>query len=453
MAQAFVSFWRVLVGALLYLVFRLIRARYLRVGQNFILAESIRANKDQCLTSSSCWWNLPEDLVTDQILSSWNANIGPMFDNIFSLRFFSLAFQPVNLDFGLDRKPDLVLGPCDGLFCLYWKHPRDFWTSWRSCIALWNPATRAFSILPMSKLDHPPHKTMVTCMVGFGFDLTTKSIKVVKFVGFDTDTSYVNCAEVYDVGSGSWRVVHVDDTAQAILDLDDPTHCRYNTNDGVFLWYAYQWRGSNEVSEVLVLSFDMSRELFHVTLMPDKYNPVNPRMRHPTTKLKECQLSLSRDSLAVHFSLFEVGHGTVEIWVMKKDFYHGVEGGESFSYSLSHELTVELPYTRPCLSMGVWNKNELLLWEVDALVLGEFFMWMILSKRFHGVPQFLCDIVTKQARDFWAEFPIQRELSFSKESLKVFFGYQTVFFGFLPFGRARCGCNVPYLRPQDFQCT
>lgn len=119
------------------------------------------------MTSSSCWWNLPEDLVIDQILSrlpvkslmrfksvckrwysfptnpsfiashlkhnttcnslaSWNANIGPMFENIFSLRFYSLAFQPVNLNFGLDRKPDLVLGPCDGLFCLYWKHPRDY---------------------------------------------------------------------------------------------------------------------------------------------------------------------------------------------------------------------------------------------------------------------------------------------------------------------------------------
>lgn len=236
----------------------------------------------------------------------------------------------------------------------------------------------------MSKLDHPPYKTMVSCMVGFGFDLTTKSIKVVKFVGFRKDTSNVNCAEVYDVGSGSWRVVHVDDTAQAILDLDDPTHCRYNTNDGVFHWYAYRWRGFNEVSELLVLSFDMSRELFHVILMPDKYNPVNRHTRRPTTKLKECQLSLSRDSLAVHFSLFVAGHGTVEIWVMKKDFYHGVEGGESFSYSLSHELTVELPYTRPCLSMGFWNKNELLLWEVDV--------------RSERTP-FLYDIVTKQARD------------------------------------------------------
>ncbi|KAG5563372.1 hypothetical protein RHGRI_005952 [Rhododendron griersonianum] len=303
-----------------------------------------------------------------------------------------LAFQPVNLNFGFQRKPDLVLGPCDGLFCLYWKPDlRDY--PQLPTIALWNPATRAFSILPTSELDHPPYKTVDTCLVGFGFDLATKSTKVVKFVSFDTATRYgriINCAEVYDLGSGSWRVLHVDDTALGVFDLDDPTHCMYDNNDGVFHWHAYRSRGRRVVSppnrlgmsvELLVLSFDMSRELFRVTLMPDKYNLL---MRpHHVEFHVECQLSLLRDSLAVNFSVRETvaGHGTVEIWVMKKDLYRGVMGGESFSYSLSHELTVELPCL--CLSMGFWNKNDLLLWEVDIR---------------SGKP-FLYDVVTKQARD------------------------------------------------------
>ncbi|KAF7149613.1 hypothetical protein RHSIM_Rhsim02G0239200 [Rhododendron simsii] len=363
----------VLVEALQYLVFRQFRASNLPVGQNFIPAESFRPNEDQC----------------------WNANIGPIFGlrgfNIFTSRSM-LAFQPVNLNFGFQRKPDLVLGPCDGLFCLYWKPDlRDY--PQLPTIALWNPATRAFSILPKSELDHPPYKTVDTCLVGFGFDLATKSTKVVKFVSFDTATRYgriINCAEVYDLGSGSWRVLHVDDTAQGVFDLDDPTHCMYDNNDGVFHWHAYRSRGRRVVSppnrlgmsvELLVLSFDMSRELFRVTLMPDKYNLL---MRpHHVEFHVECQLSLLRDSLAVNFSVRETvaGHGTVEIWVMKKDLYRGVMGGESFSYSLSHELTVELP--RLCLSMGFWNKNELLLWEVDMR---------------SGKP-FLYDVVIKQARD------------------------------------------------------
>ncbi|KAG5563368.1 hypothetical protein RHGRI_005949 [Rhododendron griersonianum] len=435
--------WGVLVEALQYLVFGQFRASNLPVGQNFIPAESFRPNEDQWLattttttTTSCCSHSLPEDLVIDLILSrlpvksllrfksvcktwyalptnpsfiashlkhsnncntlaSWNANIGPIFGlrgfNIFTSRSM-LAFQPVNLNFGFQRKPDLVLGPCDGLFCLYWKPDlRDY--PQLPTIALWNPATRAFSILPTSELDHPPYKTVDTCLVGFGFDLATKSTKVVKFVSFDTATRYgriINCAEVYDLGSGSWRVLHVDDTAQGVFDLDDPTHCMYDNNDGVFHWHAYRSRGRRVVSppnwlgmsvELLVLSFDMSRELFRVTLMPDKYNLLM-RPHHAEFHV-ECQLSLLRDSLAVNFSVRETvaGHGTVEIWVMKKDLYRGVMGGESFSYSLSHELTVELPCL--CLSMGFWNKNELLLWEVDMR---------------SGKP-FLYDVVTKQARD------------------------------------------------------
>ncbi|KAG5563375.1 hypothetical protein RHGRI_005954 [Rhododendron griersonianum] len=435
--------WGVLVEALQYLVFGQFRASNLPVGQNFIPAESFRPNEDQWLattttttTTSCCSHSLPEDLVIDLILSrlpvksllrfksvcktwyalptnpsfiashlkhsnncntlaSWNANIGPIFGlrgfNIFTLRSM-LAFQPVNLNFGFQRKPDLVLGPCDGLFCLYWKPDlRDY--PQLPTIALWNPATKAFSILPTSELDHPPYKTVDTCLVGFGFDLATKSTKVVKFVSFDTATRYgriINCAEVYDLGSGSWRVLHVDDTALGVFDLDDPTHCMYDNNDGVFHWHAYRSRGRRVVSppnrlgmsvELLVLSFDMSRELFRVTLMPDKYNLL---MRpHHVEFHVECQLSLLRDSLAVNFSVRETvaGHGTVEIWVMKKDLYRGVMGGESFSYSLSHELTVELPCL--CLSMGFWNKNDLLLWEVDIR---------------SGKP-FLYDVVTKQARD------------------------------------------------------
>ncbi|KAH7851787.1 hypothetical protein Vadar_016482 [Vaccinium darrowii] len=289
--------------------------------------------------------------------------------------------QPINLNFGFDRKPDLVLGPCHGLFCLYWMPPtfcRRVGRRWLPSIALWNHATRAFSILPMSKLGLPPYNTVHCRLVGFGFDLVTKCIKVVKVVKFDeaTDYEFKNCAEVYDLGSGSWRVLDVDDTLQEVCLSDQPINdmCMYNNNDGVFHWDSYgNFCGDIKRHISLVLSFDMSQELFHVTLMPKKYDKWGTVY----------YFSLLRDSLAVNFSFLKAGHNTTEIWVMKKDLFHGIGVGESFSsYSWSHELTVELPeYVGPCFAMGFLNKNELLLWK---------FEW--------GLTPFLYDIVTKQAR-------------------------------------------------------
>lgn len=469
------TLWVVIVRALRYFVSMLmrayqpakivkqglvvIRARNLRAGANFISAKSFRANEDQRLASSnSCV--LPEDLVIDEILSrlpvkslirfksvcrrwlslptnpsfiashlkhintpnrmaSWNGNHNGLIArhdgfHIFTENLCMLCLQPVNLNFGFDRKPDLVLGPCDGIFCLYWKPtvyhrvpgPVVCRVERLPTIALWNPATRAFNILPMSQFDFPPYKKVSgnDCMVGFGFDLTTKSIKVVKVVSFlrgeATVNDYINCAEVYDLGSGSWRVLDGDDIVQEVFVCDSPTHSMYNNNDGVFHWYAVRsFRGINVGDRVgLVLSFDMSRELFHVTLMPEKYNIIT----WSSSRIwKECTFSLLRDSLAVNFSFFKDGHATVELWVMKKDFDRMVEAGESFSsYSWSHELTVEVSNPSPCVSMGFWNKNELLIWKRD---------WT----RYGGTP-LLYDIDTKQARDL--EF--SGELNFLyKESL------------------------------------
>ncbi|KAE9458790.1 hypothetical protein C3L33_09301, partial [Rhododendron williamsianum] len=311
-------------------------------------------------------------------------------------------FQPVNLNFGFDRKPDLVMGPCDGIFCLYWgptkydSAPVVPRVERLPTIVLWNPATRAFSILPKSRFDFPPYKKVSCCLVGFGFDLTTKSIKVVKVVSICTDEAppndYLNCAEVYDLGSGSWRVLDVDDILQEVYVFDE--HSMYNNNDGVFHWCSV-FRGDEDYVEV-VLSFDMSRELFQVTPKPEKYNMHN---RLSNYIRKQCHFSLLRDSLAANLSFFKESHTTVELWVMKKDSDRMVEAGVSFSsYSWSHEFTVELSHPWPCVLMGFWSKNEILIWKTD---------WT-------GGTPFLYDIVTKQARDL----QLSGELNFLyKESL------------------------------------
>ncbi|KAG5532298.1 hypothetical protein RHGRI_026808 [Rhododendron griersonianum] len=299
-------------------------------------------------------------------------------------------------------KPDLVLGPCDGIFCLYWRPNSAICSRVGSnverlpTIALWNPATRAFSILPVSNFDVPPYRKVAYCIVGFGFDVTTKSIKVVKIVNFHrekvTRNAFINCAEVYELGSGSWRVLNVDDIVQEVYVSDEAIISMYNHNDGVFHWHSLpndRGRGvdTDYVFGELVLSFDMSTELFQLTLLPERYTKFSPVL-----SFSECHLALLGDSLAAIFSLCEENHIIIEVWVMKKDFNRLVKAGESFSsYRWSHEFTVEPPpslYT--CISVGFWNKNELLIWtDVQRF---DF------RSRGRGTP-LLYNMVTKQARD------------------------------------------------------
>ncbi|KAH7833753.1 hypothetical protein Vadar_009359 [Vaccinium darrowii] len=148
----------------------------------------------------------------------------------------------------------------------------------------------------------------------------------------------------------------------------------YNKNDGLFHWRCQRRHTYRDYDEV-VLSFDMSTELFHVTPMPDKYN----EYALMPDRWKECNFALLRDSLALICSFFDwpypddEGRTTVEVWVMK-DFDCMGEAGESLSsyttYSYSHELTLEPRLPGPCVSTCFWNKNELLIWK-DVVERGE----------------------------------------------------------------------------------
>ncbi|KAH7836095.1 hypothetical protein Vadar_032639 [Vaccinium darrowii] len=202
-----------------------------------------------------------------------------------------------------------------------------------------------------------------------------EGIKVVKVLTLSRaevcQFDFINCAEVYDLGSGSWRILHLPDMVKDVVVDDELIVSMYNKNNGLFRWRCQRRLFSlYRLYDEVVLSFDMSTELFLVTLLPDKYNDYRP-----------------------HKS---------EVWVMKEDFDCMVEAGESLSlYRCSHEVTLEPRLPGPCLSTGFWNKNELLIWkDVDELTAGR--------------SPFLYDIVTKQVRDV----EISGELNFMyRESL------------------------------------
>ncbi|KAF7149153.1 hypothetical protein RHSIM_Rhsim03G0245800 [Rhododendron simsii] len=342
---------------------------------------------------SSCWWYLPEELLSE-ILSrlpvksltqckcvckrwcalvenpcfiaahlnnsttrmvSWNDNSNGLINGHNGFHLFPNCtnhLKPVDLNFGFDRKPDIIFGPCDGIFCLYWwssnGRPYPLYVERLPTIALWNPATRGFRILPVSNFDHPPYRKAGRCTVGFGFDHKSRSYKVVKILGLWVRDTYhwVKCAEVYTLGSGSWRVICVDVVQN--LKMDDGKISACTNNDGVFHWRWQDYDGNN-----VAVSFDMSTEVFCVTPLPKMYN----------TSL--------RDRADTWF----------DVWLMKDNEYN-YDVKESSSTWWSHEFTVEPPPRGSCSSLGFWNESEL----------------FILQSKCHG-PPFLYDPLTKQARE------------------------------------------------------
>lgn len=247
----------------------------------------------------------------------------------------------MNLKFGFKRQPDSVLGSIHGIFCVYWK-PIVIKSRIRSLpiIALWNPATRAFRVLPMSIFDFPPYKPVELndCILGFGFDMKTGNFKVVKAVRF-WDEGWVNCVEVYNLNSDSWRVLSDVVKLKGIQISPNMIVSKYtnnNNNNGVFHWCLYRSIENGIIDEVVV-SFDMGEEVFKVTVLPKDY----ARVMAPTFGKFICNLTLVKGSLAIICSFFEERHSRLEVWVMKN---YEVDESGLLNYLLDRIVVYMLPW-------------------------------------------------------------------------------------------------------------
>ena len=316
---------------------------------------------------------------------TWNDNSNGLIvahDSFHVFPRWHLATQPVNLKFGLETKPDLVLGPCDGIFCLHWISRTQYERIHKlPIIALWNPATREFNMLPTSSFDFPPYNSVSDCIIGFGFDRKTKSYKVVQLVCFSVDGGeYVNYAEVYTSNSGSWRGVPAAEDINVLV--CSFTNDAMYTNNGVYHWSLDQNNG-----DLAIVSFDMGEEVFRVTPLPKKYN-VFPS-EYASTR-KDSNLTLLNESLAVICMYYNYQDTWFELWVMKDyNYCHNKVGvdddPESESY-WSREFTVG-PFPGLYSCWGFWKSNEL-------LILRSFH-----GNEYGGCPPFLYDLVTKKCRD------------------------------------------------------
>ncbi|GMI65279.1 CONSTITUTIVE EXPRESSER OF PR GENES 1, CONSTITUTIVE EXPRESSER OF PR GENES 30 [Hibiscus trionum] len=256
---------------------------------------------------------------------------------------FSLK-QNIRLPFFDDRwRFPEVYGPCNGIFCV----------ESEDNLALWNPSTRQFKILPQSSVQRPPAADYTEFeSVGFGYDSQTYDYKVVRFVSNnyknDNETKQV---DLYSLNGNSWKEISVPEVSALGNSWYD------NHVNGIYYWAA---SGANDVGYSCILSFDMVNERFSTLSLPG-FNGGG--------FLEYELLLLNFNGLlgAVTFS-WETILKSIEIWVMsgswtKLFIIESVPGidmplgfwknGELFFENSDGELVLFDPSTRELKNLGI----------------------------------------------------------------------------------------------------
>ncbi|XP_059450699.1 F-box/kelch-repeat protein At3g23880-like isoform X1 [Corylus avellana] len=151
-----------------------------------------------------------------------------------------------------------IFGPCNGILCFsgtLWKN-RDGHCDYGRLV-LWNPATRESKLLP----PFPRQSDLYFFSnLGFGFDPKTNDYKVVRIMNF----RFRHCkVQVYHLSTNSWRVLDSSPNPSYFIHL--PRFPSYL--NGVYYWWA-RVREDGYMGRQLLLSFDMSNEVFQEVLPP-----------------------------------------------------------------------------------------------------------------------------------------------------------------------------------------
>ncbi|XP_022740587.1 F-box/kelch-repeat protein At3g06240-like [Durio zibethinus] len=205
------------------------------------------------------------------------------------------------------------VGHCNGIICL---------CDCVSGILLWNIATKEFKILPMCPfecppsyentidvvypLECPPSSENTIDVAGLGYDSKRDEYKVIRIDTFwEGDFDKVprgNRVALYNLTTDSWRKFNDNLTAEFFHSYG---------NDQVYSNGFYHCMAVVD-SEELLLSFDMSNEVFVTTPFPDGRLGKNCRTTRYLTYLMEINGSLG--GLLCHD--YYVTDGCYDVWVL-----------------------------------------------------------------------------------------------------------------------------------------
>ncbi|MCL7031272.1 hypothetical protein MKW94_026061 [Papaver nudicaule] len=250
------------------------------------------------------------------------------------------------------HRPVTMVASCHGIICMHDIFPRD--------IALWNPATKHFRVLPKSLPLPEVFGKLQEDYVGFGFDTETKDYKVL-LITYDA-TKMKNAVQVYSMRTNSWRwCVDVDLPATRCFSRDVHNQGVYLNGHYLFIatkfYTTFEEGESHNCSETVVISFDFSKESY--TIIPAPTDDVRLDVRGRDGKIvcftyllpddRKCQVyALNNDTLQNEDSwtkLYETGmdqsHSCLGPMAISKDglcgFLRGSDGYGLMSYNLETE--------------------------------------------------------------------------------------------------------------------
>ncbi|PRQ48525.1 putative F-box domain-containing protein [Rosa chinensis] len=247
----------------------------------------------------------------------------------------------------ISRSSDLrIAGHCDGITCL------KFFVG---NVVLCNPAIKEFKLLPKSCLLLPSDNDeyldlelrYYTEFLGFGYDRKGKDYKVVRFVVYE-ESCYWFRAEVYTLGSNSWREVETEYTYREFFVMSG--YC----DQQMFFEGIYYWQVCGQVGEC-ILSFDMGDEIFNVISIPWEEMPDEYHVR--LGKWKESIALISCPTVTVVPQSFD-------IWVMNNS--GNVKGSWTKCLTIGPMEGVEIPLLYAPLVF--WKSDELLMVAEDGSV-------------------------------------------------------------------------------------
>ncbi|KAK8277581.1 hypothetical protein V6Z11_D10G281500 [Gossypium hirsutum] len=204
-----------------------------------------------------------------------NNNLNPLlqrFDGNANLAYLSqlsvekdenfLVKQNIRLPFFIHDSP-YVWGACHGFFCLHSSFMNDME------VAIWNPSTREFKILPQSSVQRPTYPGLMLYVIfacgAFEFDFKNDDYKFIRFVTLcyvDTECGIespddVSQVELYSLKCDSWK--EIPSPNYSPLDYCLSNNCL----DGICYWQIVM--GNSPYEKVMILSFDMANEKFSVS--------------------------------------------------------------------------------------------------------------------------------------------------------------------------------------------
>ncbi|PQP94583.1 S locus F-box protein with the low allelic sequence polymorphism 2-S4 [Prunus yedoensis var. nudiflora] len=251
----------------------------------------------------------PDSDQRDILLSS--INLGSLADD--SLEIENHVVPPPMRGYALSLE---IAGSCDGLICLNTFNSED--------IVLCNPALEEYRVLPQ-------------VLHSFASASSTSNYKVVRAAQFVSGvfTQHPSKVEVYSLAADTWREIPVDIQPHGSL---NPSYQMYFK--GFFYWIAY-WTEERNV----ILSFDMSEEVFHDIALPES----GPDAYEYTS------IAVWKDSLVLlTYPVENEAPKTIDLWVLDEDL-KGAKGLWKKHLAIGPlEKGVEAP-------LVFWKDEELLM--------------------------------------------------------------------------------------------